>query len=209
MPCGRRGVREPPGTGQPRGTARGGAPTSLCLENGRRLGVHPCRRCCVLSLRPHPCLAGQPFDPTFVLSCAPCNVIADILFGHRFSCNDPTSLRIRRLFHENFYLLSTTWLQVRPPAPHGSVLSPCPELTLHRGQGKRGARGTEACPAGTPGLQKPLGTSTGPAAPTLTFRPLKPGPTRQDARASVFTFPRERTAPNGGGPRGHRGPGVI
>ncbi|XP_008061393.1 cytochrome P450 2E1 [Carlito syrichta] len=54
---------------------------------------------------------GQPFDPTFVIGCAPCNVIADILFRKHFNYNDKKCLRLMSLFNENFYLLSTPWLQ--------------------------------------------------------------------------------------------------
>lgn len=55
---------------------------------------------------------GQPFDPTFLIGCAPCNVIADILFNKRFDYNDKKCLRLMSLFNENFYLLSTPWIQV-------------------------------------------------------------------------------------------------
>ncbi|XP_012892199.1 PREDICTED: LOW QUALITY PROTEIN: cytochrome P450 2E1-like [Dipodomys ordii] len=55
---------------------------------------------------------GQPFDPTFLIGCAPCNVIADILFNRRFDYNDRTVHRLMRLFNEDFYLLSTPWLQL-------------------------------------------------------------------------------------------------
>ncbi|XP_004476754.2 cytochrome P450 2E1 [Dasypus novemcinctus] len=55
---------------------------------------------------------GQPFDPTFVIGGGPCNVIADILFRRRFDYKDKTCLRMMSLFNENFYLLSTPWLQL-------------------------------------------------------------------------------------------------
>ncbi|XP_026304030.1 cytochrome P450 2E1 [Piliocolobus tephrosceles] len=55
---------------------------------------------------------GQPFDPTFLISCAPCNVIADILFRKHFDYNDEKFLRLMYLFNENFQLLSTPWLQL-------------------------------------------------------------------------------------------------
>uniref|UniRef100_A0A8C5NUB6 Cytochrome P450 2E1 n=1 Tax=Jaculus jaculus TaxID=51337 RepID=A0A8C5NUB6_JACJA len=54
---------------------------------------------------------GQPFDPTFLIGCAPCNVIADILFHRRFDYNDKKGQRLMSLFNENFYLLSTPWIQ--------------------------------------------------------------------------------------------------
>uniref|UniRef100_A0A287DG20 Cytochrome P450 2E1 n=1 Tax=Ictidomys tridecemlineatus TaxID=43179 RepID=A0A287DG20_ICTTR len=54
---------------------------------------------------------GQPFDPTFLVGCAPCNVIADILFNRRFNYDDKKCLRLMSMFNANFYLLSTPWLQ--------------------------------------------------------------------------------------------------
>ncbi|XP_047616798.1 cytochrome P450 2E1 isoform X2 [Phacochoerus africanus] len=54
---------------------------------------------------------GQPFDPTFLIGCAPCNVISDILFRQHFDYNDKTCLRLMSMFNENFYLLSTGWIQ--------------------------------------------------------------------------------------------------
>lgn len=64
-----------------------------------------------------PCLPGQPFDPTYIVGCAPFNVISDILFNYRFDYQDKQALRLMSLFNENFYLLSTPWLQVRPLLP--------------------------------------------------------------------------------------------
>ncbi|XP_067565034.1 cytochrome P450 2E1 isoform X3 [Pseudorca crassidens] len=55
---------------------------------------------------------GQPFDPTFVIGFAPYNVISDILFHRRADYNDRTALRMLSLFNENFYLLSTPWIQL-------------------------------------------------------------------------------------------------
>ncbi|XP_004580216.2 cytochrome P450 2E1 isoform X1 [Ochotona princeps] len=55
---------------------------------------------------------GQPFDPTYIVGCAPFNVISDILFNHRFDYQDKQALRLMSLFNENFYLLSTPWIQV-------------------------------------------------------------------------------------------------
>uniref|UniRef100_A0A8D1HDA8 Cytochrome P450 2E1 n=2 Tax=Sus scrofa TaxID=9823 RepID=A0A8D1HDA8_PIG len=55
---------------------------------------------------------GQPFDPTFLIGCAPCNVISDILFRQHFDYNDKTCLRLMSMFNENFYLLSTGWIQL-------------------------------------------------------------------------------------------------
>ncbi|KAM5272468.1 cytochrome P450 2E1 [Ctenodactylus gundi] len=55
---------------------------------------------------------GRPFDPTFLIGCAPFNVIADILFHRRFDYKDKTPLRLMNLFNEDFYLLSTPWIQL-------------------------------------------------------------------------------------------------
>uniref|UniRef100_A0A2K5KM38 Cytochrome P450 2E1 n=1 Tax=Cercocebus atys TaxID=9531 RepID=A0A2K5KM38_CERAT len=55
---------------------------------------------------------GQPFDPTFLIGCAPCNVIADILFRKHFDYNGEKFLRLLYLFNENLNLLSTPWLQL-------------------------------------------------------------------------------------------------
>nr|ADT62516.1 cytochrome P450 2E1 [Camelus dromedarius] len=55
---------------------------------------------------------GQPFDPTFVIGFAPYNVISDILFHKHFDYSDKTGLRLMYLFNENFYLLSTPWIQL-------------------------------------------------------------------------------------------------
>lgn len=60
-----------------------------------------------------PCFPGQPFDPTFVIGFAPYNVISDILFHKRFDYKDETGLRLMSLLNENFYLLSTPWIQVK------------------------------------------------------------------------------------------------
>ncbi|XP_076978310.1 cytochrome P450 2E1-like [Tamandua tetradactyla] len=55
---------------------------------------------------------GQPFDPTFLIGGGPFNVIYDILFHRHCDYKDKTCLRLMSLFNENFYLLSTPWLQL-------------------------------------------------------------------------------------------------
>lgn len=52
-----------------------------------------------------------------MVGCAPCNVIADILFRKHFDYEDRTCLRLQTLFNDNLYLLSTPWLLVRPLPP--------------------------------------------------------------------------------------------
>ncbi|GAB1302386.1 Cytochrome P450 2C29 [Apodemus speciosus] len=55
---------------------------------------------------------GAPCDPTFILGCAPCNVICSIIFQKRFDYKDLTFLNLMDKFNENFRLLSTPWIQV-------------------------------------------------------------------------------------------------
>ncbi|XP_031812612.1 cytochrome P450 2C23-like isoform X1 [Sarcophilus harrisii] len=55
---------------------------------------------------------GQPTDPTFILGCAPCNVICSILFRDRFKYNDEKFLYLMKLLNENFQLLNSRWIQL-------------------------------------------------------------------------------------------------
>ncbi|XP_036590329.1 cytochrome P450 2C23-like [Trichosurus vulpecula] len=55
---------------------------------------------------------GQPTDPTFILGCAPCNVICSILFRDRFKYNDEKFLYLLKLLNESFQLLSSPWTQL-------------------------------------------------------------------------------------------------
>ncbi|OWK07631.1 hypothetical protein Celaphus_00008506, partial [Cervus elaphus hippelaphus] len=54
---------------------------------------------------------GLPCDPTFILSCAPCNVICSIIFQNRFEYKDQVFLGIMKIFNENTRILSSPWLQ--------------------------------------------------------------------------------------------------
>ncbi|XP_072484669.1 cytochrome P450 2C23-like isoform X2 [Notamacropus eugenii] len=54
---------------------------------------------------------GQPTDPTFILGCAPCNVICSILFRDRFKYNDEKFLYLMNLLNENFRLFNKPWTQ--------------------------------------------------------------------------------------------------
>nr|XP_020831633.1 cytochrome P450 2C26-like isoform X2 [Phascolarctos cinereus] len=54
---------------------------------------------------------GEPTDPTFILGCAPCNVICSILFHERFNYNDEKFLKLMNLLNENFQLLNSPWAQ--------------------------------------------------------------------------------------------------
>ncbi|XP_054974980.1 cytochrome P450 2C26-like isoform X2 [Sorex araneus] len=54
---------------------------------------------------------ASPCDPTFILGCAPCNVICSIIFQHRFDYRDPDFLSLMEKLNENFSILSSPWLQ--------------------------------------------------------------------------------------------------
>ncbi|XP_076981608.1 cytochrome P450 2C18-like isoform X1 [Tamandua tetradactyla] len=66
-------------------------------------------RCLVEELRK---TNGSPCDPTFILACAPCNVICSIIFKNRFEYNDECFLNLMNTFNENFKILSSQWIQV-------------------------------------------------------------------------------------------------
>ncbi|XP_043782388.1 cytochrome P450 2C25-like isoform X3 [Cervus elaphus] len=65
-------------------------------------------RCLVEELRK---TNGLPCDPTFILGCAPCNVICSIIFQNRFEYKDQIFLGIMKIFNENVRILSSPWLQ--------------------------------------------------------------------------------------------------
>ncbi|XP_036048158.1 cytochrome P450 2C55 isoform X4 [Onychomys torridus] len=65
-------------------------------------------RCLVEELRK---TKGSPCDPTFILGCAPCNVICSIIFQNRFDYKDQEFLNLMEKFNENLRLLSTPWIQ--------------------------------------------------------------------------------------------------
>ncbi|XP_004625547.1 cytochrome P450 2C18-like [Octodon degus] len=66
-------------------------------------------RCLVEELRK---TNGEPCDPTFLLGCAPCNVICSIIFRKRFDYKDEDFLNLMEKFNENLRLLSLPWMQV-------------------------------------------------------------------------------------------------
>ncbi|XP_036049002.1 cytochrome P450 2C26-like isoform X1 [Onychomys torridus] len=67
---------------------------------------------------------GSPCDPTFILSCAPCNVICSIIFQNRFDYKDEEFLNLMKKMDENFKILSSPWLQVCNNFP--SLFDYCP-----------------------------------------------------------------------------------
>ncbi|XP_072483360.1 cytochrome P450 2C44-like isoform X1 [Notamacropus eugenii] len=55
---------------------------------------------------------AQAFNPTFIISCAPCNVICSILFNQRFKYDDQKFLHLMEILNENFRLLNSPWVQL-------------------------------------------------------------------------------------------------
>ncbi|XP_006880158.1 PREDICTED: cytochrome P450 2C19-like isoform X2 [Elephantulus edwardii] len=52
-----------------------------------------------------------PCDPTFILSCAPSNVICSIIFHHHFDYKDQVFLNLMGKVNENAKIQSTPWVQ--------------------------------------------------------------------------------------------------
>uniref|UniRef100_A0A8D1DIM3 unspecific monooxygenase n=1 Tax=Sus scrofa TaxID=9823 RepID=A0A8D1DIM3_PIG len=65
-------------------------------------------RCLVEELRK---TNASPCDPTFLLGCAPCNVICSIIFHNRFDYTDPNFLTFLGKLNENFRILNSLWIQ--------------------------------------------------------------------------------------------------
>ncbi|XP_065776095.1 cytochrome P450 2C19-like isoform X2 [Muntiacus reevesi] len=65
-------------------------------------------RCLVEELRK---TNGLPCDPTFILVCAPCNVICSIIFRNRFDYKDQIFLDLMERLNENVRILGSPWLQ--------------------------------------------------------------------------------------------------
>ncbi|XP_004680657.1 PREDICTED: cytochrome P450 2C21-like isoform X2 [Condylura cristata] len=55
---------------------------------------------------------ASPCDPTFLLGCAPSNVICSIVFQNRFEYNDNKLIMLLNTLHENFRISSTSWIQL-------------------------------------------------------------------------------------------------
>ncbi|XP_069913668.1 cytochrome P450 2C5 isoform X2 [Oryctolagus cuniculus] len=66
-------------------------------------------RCLVEELRKS---NASPCDPTFILGCAPCNVICSIIFHNRFDYKDKDFLKLMERLNEDTKILSSPWLQV-------------------------------------------------------------------------------------------------
>ncbi|XP_076981602.1 cytochrome P450 2C18-like [Tamandua tetradactyla] len=66
-------------------------------------------RCLVEELRK---TNESPCDPTFILCCAPCNVICSVVFQTRFDYTDQDLLNLMAKLNENVRILSTPWVQI-------------------------------------------------------------------------------------------------
>ncbi|XP_037659814.1 cytochrome P450 2C42-like [Choloepus didactylus] len=53
----------------------------------------------------------SPCDPTFILSCAPCNVICSVVSHTHFEYRDQAILTLMAKLNENIRILSTPWVQ--------------------------------------------------------------------------------------------------
>ncbi|ERE77479.1 cytochrome P450 2C28-like protein [Cricetulus griseus] len=65
-------------------------------------------RCLVEELRK---TNGSLCDPTFILSCAPSNVICSVVFHNRFDYKDENFLNLMEKLNENFEILNSPWMQ--------------------------------------------------------------------------------------------------
>ncbi|XP_004622014.2 cytochrome P450 2C18-like isoform X3 [Sorex araneus] len=54
---------------------------------------------------------ATPCDPTFILGCAPCNVICSIIFQNRFDYTDQDFLKLMEILNENVEIFSSPWIQ--------------------------------------------------------------------------------------------------
>ncbi|XP_069316143.1 cytochrome P450 2C20-like isoform X1 [Eulemur rufifrons] len=66
-------------------------------------------RCLVDELRK---TKASSCDPTFILGCAPCNVICSIIFQNRFDYKDEIFLALMERFNKNFKMQSSLWIQL-------------------------------------------------------------------------------------------------
>uniref|UniRef100_A0A8C2UV01 unspecific monooxygenase n=1 Tax=Chinchilla lanigera TaxID=34839 RepID=A0A8C2UV01_CHILA len=84
----------------------------ILFSNGNRSiedRVQEEARCLVEELRK---TSGAPCEPTFILGCAPCNMICSIIFQRCFDYKDQNFLNLMEKLNENLRLLSSPWIQV-------------------------------------------------------------------------------------------------
>ncbi|XP_062959416.1 cytochrome P450 2C18-like isoform X1 [Cynocephalus volans] len=66
-------------------------------------------RCLVEELRK---TNASPCDPTFILGCAPCNVICSIIFQNRFDYKDQNFLNLMEKMRENIRIQNSLWIRI-------------------------------------------------------------------------------------------------
>ncbi|XP_062959118.1 cytochrome P450 2C9-like isoform X2 [Cynocephalus volans] len=71
-------------------------------------------RCLVEELRK---TNASPCDPTFILGCAPCNVICSIIFQNRFDYKDQNFLNLMEKFNENIRIQGSLWIMEKHIQP--------------------------------------------------------------------------------------------
>ncbi|KAM9067725.1 cytochrome P450 2C23-like [Sarcophilus harrisii] len=76
---------------------------------------------------------GQPTDPTFILGCAPCNVICSILFHDRFKYDDEKFLYLMKLLNENFHRFNKPWAQLYNFLPAFRIYLPGEHKIIFKG----------------------------------------------------------------------------
>ncbi|XP_062959387.1 cytochrome P450 2C19-like isoform X2 [Cynocephalus volans] len=64
-------------------------------------------RCLVEELRK---TNASPCDPTYILGCAPCNVICSIIFQNRFDYKDQNFVNLMEKFSENIRIQTSLWI---------------------------------------------------------------------------------------------------
>uniref|UniRef100_A0A8C6RN95 unspecific monooxygenase n=1 Tax=Nannospalax galili TaxID=1026970 RepID=A0A8C6RN95_NANGA len=67
---------------------------------------------------------GLPCDPTFILNCAPCNVICSTIFQNRFDYKDKNFVNLMEKVNENTKIMSSPWMQVCNNFP--AIIDYCP-----------------------------------------------------------------------------------
>ncbi|XP_058678879.1 cytochrome P450 2G1-like [Ammospiza caudacuta] len=75
---------------------------------------------------------GEPFDPTFLLSCAVSNIICSIVFGRRFRYDDAEFLQLLRMMNDVFREMSTPWAQLYDTAESLLWWVPGPQRRIPR-----------------------------------------------------------------------------
>ncbi|KAM9586838.1 cytochrome P450 2F3-like isoform 2-T2 [Morphnus guianensis] len=74
---------------------------------------------------------GQPFDPTFLLSCASSNIICWMVFGERFEYGDERFLALMALINDSWKLMSSTWGQLLFIFPNIMRFMPGPHRRIY------------------------------------------------------------------------------